>query len=158
MFTKFWSIGLSLVLIMTAASSAQVLPPQFSVGKGGRISVMDINMYPIQYVHGWKNARHVVDPSFTNQDNVALDGWEFSSALHTANSTKLNLAHRIYSDINGGNIDWSIKASATKPISTQLLAMCIDLPVGAYAGTVVQVDGQPVTLTSQASTRESFSG
>lgn len=152
---KLWRVSVCLLLVglLCLSAEAQNLPLAFSTGKKGTIRVRDIRMYPIQYAWGWKSARHAVDPSFTNLSNVAIDGWEFKSALLTKNNTSLNLQHKIHADQKTASINWQINATSPQPVNTALLAMCVDIPVSGYAGQTIKVDDKLVTLTEQASTK-----
>ena len=122
------------VLLMATSVNGQSLPNGFSRDSRGAIRVMDIRMYPVHYNPKWYSAAYTYDSNFNNMDNVALDGWQFTSQLQTKDDFQFVLKNKVVSSDKDKAITWHIDAQSTQPVPTRLFALSIDLPVSRFAG------------------------
>jgi hypothetical protein len=134
------------VLLMVTSVHGQSLPSGFSKDSRGAIRVMDIRMYPVHYNPKWYSAAYTFDSNFDNMDNVALDGWQFTSQLQTKDDFQFVLKNKVVSNNKEKAIAWHIDATSAQPVPTRMLALSIDLPVSRFAGMQLKVQHRTVTL------------
>ncbi len=142
-------VPMLLSLLVMVSAKGQSLPSSFSKDSRGAIRVMDIRMYPVHYNPKWYSAAYTFDSNFNNMDNVALDGWQFTSQLQTKDDFQFVLKNKVVSNDKDKAITWHIDASSTKPVPTRMLALSIDLPVSRFAGMQLKVQHRTVTLPAQ---------
>lgn len=143
-----------LVWLLAANSlCAQQLPQGFLVdSKAGQIKVAGISLEACHYGARWSRSRLQKDPSFGNANNVVSHTWKFREMVQPTEGAELALDHAILLPSGSETIQWEINASAPQPVTTEVLALSLELPTDLYAGGEIQIDGRTLTLpeTSQA--------